>query len=518
MTDHSSTTADVLARTQDVRPVSVLAVGVAAPSLRLAASEVAGAWHAGGGKGGVALCDNDEDTLTLAWQAATDALAAAALEPSDIAGLWWGTARPPFAEGPSHPFLATALGLRPDVGGALLAGSSHSGMEALLSAWDAVASGHAGQGGRVLVVASDALVPGMGTAGEAVTGAAAVAYVLADDSAAGNGSGPAARLTARATGAMPVVDRYRGDAQGATGDVYDGRLFRDAVFLPLLTATGRALTTSSTASVPGVAGWAVADPDGKLAAAVCRKLGSPLLSADVQAAVGDTGAAAGLLGAVPTLAGPTPSVVGILCYGGGRATAIAVDVLRPVPGAEGAIDRLRSGRPASYIEAVQARGQLEAMVDPIPMGLPPGGAAFVRGNTEMLSLQGARCRKCDTVSTPPSIHPTCVGCGSDELDVVSLARRGTVHTFVVNQTMPPPFKAPLPLCVLDLEDGARLMVQGSVTDAADLAIDDEMELVLRRYAVERGIPVYGYKARRVASSSPDGAASLHLEATRKAAP
>jgi hydroxymethylglutaryl-CoA synthase len=65
---------------------------------------------------------------------------------------------------------------------------------------------------------------------------------------------------------------------------------------------------------------------------------------------------------------------------------------------------------------------------------------------------------------------------------------------VINQTMPAPFVAPLPLAVIDLEDGARVMLQ-VIGDGTDLAIDDEVELVLRRYAHERGVPVYGYKAR-----------------------
>ncbi len=161
-----------------------------------------------------------------------------------------------------------------------------------------------------------------------------------------------------------------------------------------------------------------------------------------------------------------------------------------------------------YPEALRARGQLEPMDDPIEMGLPPGGAAFVRGNPEMLGLFGARCRICGTISTPPSIHPTCTGCGGTDLDVVSLARRGRVETFVVNQTMPPPFQAPLPLVVIDLDDGARLMVQGSPADAAELAVGDEVTLSLRRYALERGIPVYGYKALRVAGAGVDGGATV----------
>ena len=75
-----------------------------------------------------------------------------------------------------------------------------------------------------------------------------------------------------------------------------------------------------------------------------------------------------------------------------------------------------------------------------------------------------------------------------------LARRGTVHTFVVNQTMPAPFVAPLPIAVVDLEDGARIMLQ-AVGDGHDIEIGVDVELVLRRYAYERGVPVYGWKAR-----------------------
>lgn len=480
-----------------MKPVAILGVGAAAPSLRLAAKDVGAAWGSGGGRGTVAVCDSDEDTLTLAWQAANAALEAAGITADDVSGLWWGTARPPFAEGPSHAFLSATLGLGRDCGGALLSGSSHAGIEALLGAWDALAAGHA----RVaLVVTSDALVPGLGTAGETTTGAGAAAVVLgaiadASEAPSTNGSSPAARLVARTTRAMPAVDRYRADGEGATGDVYDARLFREEVFVPLLTETGRA--AAQEVSAPPVA-WAIADPDGKLATAVAKRLGAPLASTPVYGALGDAGAASALLGLIHVCAegGATPGVVGAIGYGGGRATAVVVDAPGAVPGAV-PVDRLGAGRGVSYAEALRARGQLEPMDDPIQMGLPPGGAAFVRGNPEMLGLFGARCKECGTISTPPSIHPTCVGCGGADLEVVSLARRGRVQTFVVNQTMPPPFQAPLPLVIIDLEDGARLMVQGSPADAAELAIGDEVTLSLRRYALERGIPVYGYKAYRV---------------------
>ena len=470
--------------TGTLRPVGVVGVSVAAPSLRLAQSEVSRAWSAGGGRGALAVCDADEDTLTLGWQAARGALEAAGVESGAVSGLWWGTTKPPFAEGPSLAFLAGALDLPSDVDGALCAGSPHAGMEALVSAWDALAAGHAEV---ALVVVSDALVPGLGTAGEVATGAGAAALVLVAVSGDSNGAGPPAQLVARASRTMAVVDRTRGDDDPGTGDVYDPRLFREEVYLPLVAAAGETLGTQER--------WSLSDPDGKLAAPAAKRLGGSLVSAGAQGAVGDAGAAAALLGAAEALG--VPGSLGVIGYGGGRVTAMSVDVRRPVPGADGVGAALSGGQAVGYVVAVKARGQLRPQTDPIPMGVPPGGAAFVRGNAEMLALEGARCAACGTISTPPSIHPHCINCGGTDLEVVRLARRGRVHTFVVNQTMPPPFQAPLPLVVLDLEDGARLMVQGISADAGALAVGDEVTLVLRRYALERGIPVYGYKAVRV---------------------
>ena len=497
-----------------MKPVLVLGVGSAAPSLRLSASEVGTAWGGGGGRAAVAVCDADEDTLTLAWRAAVGALGAAGVDAGAVGGLWWGTTRPPFAEGPSHAFLAAALGCGPGTEGALTSGSPHAGMEALAAAWDAVAAGHVE---TALVVASDAVVPGLGTAAESSTGAGAAALVLRAPADAGNGTAGAARLSGRVTRSLPVLDRYRPDAGAATEDVYDGRLFREEVYLPLLAEAAQAVAAGG----PAVTAWAASDPDGKLAGALARRLGAPLASAPVQAALGDTGAASPLLGLIEALAGGDTAgangtgarLVGAVGYGGGRASAVTVEVSRPVPGARPVAD-LGPGRAAGYVEVLRARGQLEPLAEPIPMGVPPGGAAFVRGNVEMLALLGARCGACGTISTPPSIHPTCTGCGGSQLEVVPLARTGRVQTFVVNQTMPPPFQAPLPLVVVDLDDGARLMVQGSPVDAAELAVGDEVALSLYRYALERGVPVYGYKALRTGRTGDAGGGRSAEEVAR----
>jgi hydroxymethylglutaryl-CoA synthase len=468
----------------ETRPaVRIRGVGAAAPSFRVAAADIGAAWGRSG-RGQIAACAPDEDTLTLAWDAATAALTAAGIEADAVDAVFWGTSRPPFAEGPSLPFLAAALGLSTGVEGALLAGSAHAGMEALNAGADAVASGSA----RVaLVVASDALRPGLGTGFEARCGAGAAAVVLA------SGAGTAT-LGTRVSHSRPLVDRYRGDGEVDNRDLYDARLFREEIFLPSIDAVVTELG-SQTVGAQAVGAWSLPDPDGRLGAVIAKKAGAATAaSADAYKQCGDTGAAAALLGAVSALA--AAGTVAIVGTGGGRTTGVLVDVEAPVAGAADAAAALEGGRPASYPELLRSRGQLIPGGETIPMGVPPESALFARGADEMLGLLGGRCVDCGTISTPPSIHPTCINCGGPKLEPVALARGGSVHTYVINHTMPAPFVAPLPIAVLDMEDGARLMLQ-VIGDGTDVGIGTQVRLVLRKYAHERGVPVYGFKARPV---------------------
>jgi hydroxymethylglutaryl-CoA synthase len=457
--------------------IRVLGVGAAAPNARVPAAEVASAWGRSGGRGQAAVCPSDEDMLTLAWDAGTAALAAAQVHASQVDGVYWGTSRPPFAEGPSHAILIAALGCSPHAGGLLTSGSTHAGMDALTAAADAVAAGTANV---ALVIASDARRPGPGTGFEARCGAGAAALVL-------SATGGTASLGARVTRSRPFLDRYRGDGEDNVRDLYDARLFREEVFLPVVAEVTTALASFD------VRTWSLPDPDGRLGATVAKLVGGGAPpSTTVYAAIGDAGAAAPLLGAISAF--DAPGLVGIVGTGGGRTTGQLVDVETPVAGAARVMDALTGGETIPYAAALQARGLLEPAGETIPMGVPPESATFVRGADEMLGLLGGRCVECGTISTPPSIHPTCIACGSQKLEPVTLARRGQVHTYVINHTMPAPFVAPLPIAVLDMEDGARLMLQ-VVGDGSDLEIGTHVELVLRKYAHERGVPVYGFKAR-----------------------
>ncbi|CAB5069186.1 MAG: hypothetical protein F2942_09860 [Actinobacteria bacterium] len=454
---------------------ALLSIGVAAPSLRLPAAQVAAGWGRTGGRGQVAVCSPSEDALTLAWLAASRALDSASIPPEEIGGIWWGCTRAPFAEGPSLSFLGAALRLQTNSEAALLSGSPHAGIDALLAADDAVTSGRVR---TALVIASDSILPALGSGLEAASGAGAVAVLLSAE-------GPAL-LGQVTTQWSPVLDRYRGDLETETREVYDGRLFREQVFLPLCQTVGSALTADPSSR------WSLPDPDGRLGRTLGERLGSvKVVSTAARSELGDTGAAAPLLGLAAAMGDPgTLIAVG---FGGGRATAISIQINAPVPGSSLVEQHLSGGQEVSYTEALRCRGQLSASGETVEMAVPPGSAMFVRGSHEMLALLGARCLACATVNTPPNVHPTCIRCGAIEFELVPLPLHGTVQTFVVNQTMPAPFVAPLPLIVLDLEDGSRISVQGA-SDGSDLHIGVAVDLQLRRYALERGVPIYGYAA------------------------
>ena len=366
------------------------------------------------------------------------------------------------------------------MGGALASGSPHAGMEALGAATDAVAAGSAR---LALVVASDALRPGLGTGFEARCGAGAVALVLgADDLAA------TATVGARVTRTRPFLDRYRGDGEIEIRDLYDARLFREEIFLPVVGDVATALASFD------VNAWSLPDPDGRLGSTIAKlvRAGSPASTA-VYDAVGDTGAAAALLGAAFAL--DAAGTVGVVGTGGGRTTGVLLHVDGPVPGAARVASDLSGGRAASYPEALRARGQLE----PTGETIPDGRAARERdvrtrrrrdARAARRPLRRLRHDQHATVD-PSALHqlrrPEARAGGARARRPDTHLRREPHDARAVRRTA--------------ADRGARhgrrraSHAAGRRRRQATSRSAVGYELVLRKYAHERGVPVYGFKAR-----------------------
>ncbi len=116
------------------REVGVIGYGAYVPRYRIRAEEIARVW--GGADEGLpveekAVAGLDEDTITMSIEAARNALARAAIEPTQLRAVWVGSESHPYAVKPSSTIVAEAIG----ASGAVLAGdwqfACKAGTEAL---------------------------------------------------------------------------------------------------------------------------------------------------------------------------------------------------------------------------------------------------------------------------------------------------------------------------------------------------------------------------------------------------
>lgn len=112
-------------------------------------------------------------------------------------------------------------------------------------------------------------------------------------------------------------------------------------------------------------------------------------------------------------------------------------------------------------------------------------------------LEAATCTDCARVSYPP--RAVCPGCGGREFTTTVLPRRGRIVTSTVVRVPPAGFadQTPLPIALIELENGVRTMLQISdVVDLDRLEPGLEVRLEFRRVRSdgEAGVILYGHKA------------------------
>ena len=88
------------------------------------------------------------------------------------------------------------------------------------------------------------------------------------------------------------------------------------------------------------------------------------------------------------------------------------------------------------------------------------------------------CTSCGTLRHPPL--PACAVCGSLEWDTVESSGRGTVYSYVVvHYPQVPAFEYPLPIGLIELEEGTRVVANlgGVALDAIEVGMAVRAEFV-----------------------------------------
>ncbi len=163
--------------------LGIAGYGVSIPMYRIPHREIAEIW----GRGGRAIPPNeksvagpDEDTTTLAVEAALNALARAKIDPSLIGAVYVGTESKPYAVKPTSTIVAEVIGATPNVTAADFEFACKAGTEAMVAVIGLVESGRIKAG---LAIGADIARGRPSDELEYTAGAGAAAYIITNDNA-----------------------------------------------------------------------------------------------------------------------------------------------------------------------------------------------------------------------------------------------------------------------------------------------------------------------------------------------
>jgi len=123
--------------------VGIVGYGGYIPRFRVDAAEISRVWKGGSRKPGrsfKAVPGPDEDTTTIAIQAARNAMNMAQIDPAELRAIWFGTESKPYAVKPTSTIVADAIGALPNANAADWEFACKPGTEAMQAAIGMVGS------------------------------------------------------------------------------------------------------------------------------------------------------------------------------------------------------------------------------------------------------------------------------------------------------------------------------------------------------------------------------------------
>ena len=479
--------------------VGIHAFGGYVPRRRLQREVIAAtnAWFNPGlkglGKGERSIANWDEDAVTMAVEAARDALGSTGRDGDVIQGLYLASTSLPFQDRQNAGIVAEALHLGHSLRTLDVTGSQRAGTSALVTALQAVAGG----GGPVLVVGAEKRRTKSASPLELTTGDGAAALLIAQ----GDG---AARLLGHATETVDFVDHYRGENQ-AFDYVWEERWVRDEGYLEIVPkAVVRAL--GAAAVEPGaVTHFCFPSAARRVAAMLASKLGIPAASVrdNLQGTCGEAGAAHPLLMLVHALEQARPGDKVLVTGFGQGCDALVVEAgerlaaATPLLGIAGHLTRRREEtnyqRYLAINDLVTIERGLRAEVDK-----QTGLTTLYRNKDMLLGFIGGRCRTCETPQYPKSnvcANPTCNAVDSqDDYPFSERTARLNSHTADRLTYSPDP---PAYYGMVQFDEGGRAMMDlADIDPDTELQVGEPMRMVFRvkDYDTNRGFRRYFWKA------------------------
>jgi len=470
--------------------VGIVGYGVYVPRYRILVNDIANAWGSRG-RGEKSVAGSDEDGITMAIEAAINAVNSSGIDPEKIEAIYFGTTSSPYIENYASGIIKEVFGLPPEVEIYEFTGSPRASISALKAAMDSI---NAQRAENILVIATDNRPSEMGSDLEVTFGAGAAAFVI-------GAVDTIATIENIFTYSTMVLDRWR-HANDIHVRSYDYRYTREYGYINHVKAAVEGLLKKEGSAIDQFQHIVLQEPDGRIPKEATRALGikKEQTEGSLVGLLGDTGSSSVFLGLAGVLdnAKAGDKVLAV-SYGSGSSDAMTLKVTE---NREKKVSKVRSLNSymedkeyIDYLKYMKYTGTIQQAGEPAKLGLPPVSPFLQRSYRELYNFLGAKCKECGYINFPPSLRVLCIKCGSTNLENVKLSKKGKIHTYCINYYMPPPLEAPLPLIFGDLEDGLRYQALGTEMNPEEMKVDMPVELVLRLLTVERGVSLYGYKFR-----------------------
>ncbi|HVW67389.1 MAG TPA: OB-fold domain-containing protein [Steroidobacteraceae bacterium] len=443
--------------------------------------------------GARAVCNWDEDSLTLAVEAARNCLSAA--RPVEVGAVTLASTTLPFADRSNATVLAGALDLPSAIQTLDVTGTLRGGVTALVQA------ARRADGVQTLVVAADARAAKPGSAQELEFGAGAAAFVVCPDSRPPPAGSVLAVIHAAAQVSADFVDHYR-----MSGESFDytleERWVRDEGFAKLVPAAIDELLRS--------AGLAAVDVHHCILpgnAATVKKivqsagLTNARLQDNLRADCGDTGTAHPLLMLVGALEAAAPGDNILLVGFGQGAEALLLRAPAPLPQRPLSQALQRRKEETSYTRYLSHSNLLA-----VDFGMRAerdnrsAHSAAWRKHRQITGFIGGKCTSCGTVQFPRSrvcVNPECRKADTQS-DFKLSDTNGRVKTFTEDWQAYSP-RPPSVYGNIEFEPGGNLLMELTDIQTGELHVGDPVRFVFRIKDVDRvrGFRRYFWKAVKI---------------------
>mgnify|MGYP000455462612 FL=1 len=479
--------------------VGITAYGAYLPRMRLQKQVIAdaNAWFDPGlkglAKGEKAICNWDEDTITMAVEAYTDCLGNAPGQAP--AALLLASTTLPFADRQNSVVVAEALNLdTSDLRTMDITCSQRAATSGLLSALDIAAAGK-----EAVLVASEHRKAKCASREEMLYGDGAAAIAVGADNVI-------AELVASQSQAVDFIDHYRGEGQDFDYG-WEERWVRDEGYMKIVPDAVNALLAKAGVSGGDIAHFILPTDQGRVPPMVAKKLGisGEAVADNLLQSVGITGAAHVMLLLAHRLEQAAPGDL-VLVAGFGQGCDVLLfkvtDAISGQRAGKGVSGHLSNGKPETNYNKYQSFNNLleKELGKRSEVNKQGYLSAMYRARGLTNSFLGGKCTSCDTVQMPK--HKYCVNpeCGAfdTQVDHPMAGAAGTIATWTAD-TLTFDYNPPAYFGMVTFEGGGRIMMDMSEVDAEtfDTGSKVSMHFRLKQIDDQAGFRKYFWKAIQV---------------------